>query len=195
MRLLSISLQRQPLAKNHFLSNSDAEKRLFIVFPSSNHRIAAFPAGIMQFPLLVSAAPRYVNYAMFGAVVGHEVSHAFDDQGEWQSSTTAFTSFPLLPQDVTTTSWAIYAIGGTRKPPRTSLIRHNASWSFITTLRCVGLGNEAGKYGLIQVPHTNGMRLNGRKSLGENIADNAGVKTALQVRCECGEEVEKSFVE
>lgn len=25
--------------------------------------------------------PNYITYAMVGAVVGHEVSHAFDDQG------------------------------------------------------------------------------------------------------------------
>ena len=36
----------------------------------------------MQYPVLTPTAPRYVSYAMAGAVAGHEVSHAFDDQGE-----------------------------------------------------------------------------------------------------------------
>lgn len=35
----------------------------------------------MQFPLLSSGVPNYITYAMIGAVIGHEVSHAFDDQG------------------------------------------------------------------------------------------------------------------
>lgn len=40
-----------------------------------------FPAGIMQFPFLTIGVPNYVTFGMAGAVVGHEVSHAFDDQG------------------------------------------------------------------------------------------------------------------
>ncbi|KAL8342656.1 hypothetical protein RB601_004835 [Gaeumannomyces tritici] len=40
-----------------------------------------FPAGIMQFPLFGEGLPKYVNYAAFGAVAGHELSHAFDNSG------------------------------------------------------------------------------------------------------------------
>lgn len=46
-----------------------------------NVDIAVFPAGIMQFPFMSLGVPNYITYAMVGAVVGHEVSHAFDDQG------------------------------------------------------------------------------------------------------------------
>lgn len=51
--------------------------------PHANEMI--FPAGIMQFPFL-TIAPNYVTYAMVGAVIGHEVSHAFDDQGSHSNS-------------------------------------------------------------------------------------------------------------
>lgn len=35
----------------------------------------------MQFPFMSPGVPNYITYAMVGAVIGHEVSHAFDDQG------------------------------------------------------------------------------------------------------------------
>ncbi len=40
-----------------------------------------FPAGIMQFPFFGGDLPGYVNYGGFGAVAGHEISHAFDPSG------------------------------------------------------------------------------------------------------------------
>ncbi|KAM7187779.1 endothelin-converting enzyme [Naviculisporaceae sp. PSN 640] len=40
-----------------------------------------FPAGIMQPPLFSAELPSYINYGGFGSIAGHEVSHAFDDQG------------------------------------------------------------------------------------------------------------------
>jgi predicted metalloendopeptidase len=40
-----------------------------------------FPAGILQAPLYTPGADDAVNYGAIGAVIGHEISHAFDDQG------------------------------------------------------------------------------------------------------------------
>lgn len=40
-----------------------------------------FPAGIMQPPYFDPNADDAVNYGGMGAVIGHEMSHAFDDQG------------------------------------------------------------------------------------------------------------------
>ena len=40
-----------------------------------------FPAGILQYPFFEENADDAVNYGGIGAVIGHEMTHGFDDQG------------------------------------------------------------------------------------------------------------------
>ncbi|MFZ1498059.1 MAG: M13 family metallopeptidase, partial [Saprospiraceae bacterium] len=47
--------------------------------PSYNEIV--FPAGILQFPFFDFKADDAVNYGAIGFVIGHELSHGFDDQG------------------------------------------------------------------------------------------------------------------
>ena len=47
--------------------------------PSKNEIV--FPAAILQPPFFDATADDAVNYGGIGAVIGHEISHGFDDQG------------------------------------------------------------------------------------------------------------------
>ncbi len=45
-----------------------------------------FPAGILQYPFFDENADDAVNYGGIGAVIGHEMTHGFDDQGRLYSA-------------------------------------------------------------------------------------------------------------
>lgn len=47
--------------------------------PSFNEIV--FPAGILQFPFFDKDADDAINYGSIGMVIGHEMTHLFDDQG------------------------------------------------------------------------------------------------------------------
>ena len=47
--------------------------------PSFNEIV--FPAGILQFPFFDPDADDAINYGGIGMVIGHEMTHGFDDQG------------------------------------------------------------------------------------------------------------------
>ncbi|GAB2693346.1 M13 family metallopeptidase [Mucilaginibacter koreensis] len=49
-------------------------------YSPTNNEIT-FPAGILQFPFFDFGADDAVNYGGIGAVIGHEMTHGFDDQG------------------------------------------------------------------------------------------------------------------
>lgn len=75
--------------------------------PSNNE--IAFPAGILQFPFFDFGADDAVNYGGAAAVIGHELTHGFDDQGrqyaadgnlhDWWTESDA-TKFNALAQKV-----------------------------------------------------------------------------------------------
>ncbi|MCB1624133.1 MAG: M13 family metallopeptidase [Pseudomonadales bacterium] len=48
---------------------------------SPSHNEIVFPAAILRPPFFDSNVDDAVNYGGIGAVIGHEISHAFDDQG------------------------------------------------------------------------------------------------------------------
>ncbi|KAI6238023.1 Neprilysin-1 [Aphelenchoides fujianensis] len=50
-------------------------------FYSSVRNEITFPAAILQAPFFDASFPKAVNYGGIGAVIGHEISHAYDDSG------------------------------------------------------------------------------------------------------------------
>lgn len=52
-----------------------------------------FPAGILQAPYFDLEADDAVNYGSIGSVIGHEISHGFDDQGSKYDGTGMLTNW------------------------------------------------------------------------------------------------------
>ncbi|KAI9498078.1 hypothetical protein BDB00DRAFT_755249 [Zychaea mexicana] len=59
-----------------FMSPSDVNA----YYSRSTNEIAV-PAGILQVPFYNYGAPWYLNYGSIGAIIGHELTHAFDSAG------------------------------------------------------------------------------------------------------------------
>ena len=114
-------------------------------YSNPNLNEIVFPAGILQPPLFDLGADDAINYGGIGYVIGHEMTHGFDDQGgqydangnlkSWQS-TKDKTAFKKKAQP---------------------LVRQADSFEALP-----------------------GQNLNGRLTLGENIADLGGVEVAFQ---------------
>ncbi len=102
-----------------------------------------FPAAILQPPFFDAKADPAVNYGGIGAVIGHEISHHFDDQGRKYDKTGRLADW-WTPQDVT---------------------RFKALTDKVVA-----------QYGAYQpLP---GKNVNGELTLGENMADLAGITIA-----------------
>jgi predicted metalloendopeptidase len=99
-----------------------------------------FPAGILQPPFFDPNADPAVNYGGIGAVIGHEISHGFDDQG------------------------SKYDAEGVLRNWWTEADRENFDE------RTTALVDQFAIYSPIP-----GLFVNGRLTLGENIADLAGL--------------------
>ena len=103
-----------------------------------------FPAGILQPPFFDKSADDAVNFGGIGVVIGHELTHGFDDQGS------KFDAHGNLR------SWWTQA-DRDEFDKRTSCI-----------------ADEYSSFAAVDDLH-----INGRLTLGENTADNGGIRIAL----------------
>jgi len=58
-----------------------------------------FPAAILEPPFYDAAASAAIRYAAVGAIIGHEISHSFDDQGSQFDAEGRFTNW-WTPEDL-----------------------------------------------------------------------------------------------
>jgi len=72
-----IAKLQKPVDKNEWLMSPAIVNAYYN--PQTNE--IAFPAGILQPPFFDIEADDAVNYGAIGAVIGHEMTHGFDDQG------------------------------------------------------------------------------------------------------------------
>ncbi len=103
-----------------------------------------FPAAILQAPFFDPKADAAVNYGAIGAIIGHEITHHFDDQGRKYDKTGRLADW-----------WTARDVE-----------RFEA--------RASDLVKQYGTYEALP-----GKRVNGELTLGENIADLAGVVIAF----------------
>jgi putative endopeptidase len=102
-----------------------------------------FPAGILQPPLFDSEADDAMNFGGIGAVIGHEITHGFDDQGR------------RFDSDGTFRDW----------------------WTVEDERRFTALADRlVAQFDAYRV--LGDVRVNGRLTLGENIADLGGLALA-----------------
>ncbi|KAM4651637.1 endothelin-converting enzyme 1 isoform 2-T2 [Discoglossus pictus] len=110
--------------------------------PTKNEIV--FPAGILQAPFYTSSSPTALNFGGIGVVMGHELTHAFDDQGRE------------------------YDKDGNLRP----WWKNSSVEAFKEQTKCI-----TEQYDNYTV---NGESVNGKQTLGENIADNGGLKAAYR---------------
>ena len=68
---------KKPVDRDEWLMNPQTVNAYYN--PTTNE--ICFPAGILQYPFFDMEADDAFNYGAIGAVIGHEMSHGFDDQG------------------------------------------------------------------------------------------------------------------
>jgi putative endopeptidase len=112
--------------------------------PSRNEIV--FPAAILQPPFFDPHADAAINYGGIGAVIGHEITHAFDDQGRKSDGDGVLTDW-WTPED--------------RKKFDEQAMKLGA------------------RYEALEFPNLPGSHINGKTTMGENIADLGGILNAI----------------
>jgi putative endopeptidase len=102
-----------------------------------------FPAAVLQPPFFDPNADLAVNYGGIGAIIGHEISHGFDDQGRQFDARGALAD------------WWTAADAAKYEQRTAALVAQYSGYEVLP-----------------------GLKLNGELTLGENIADNAGIVIA-----------------
>ncbi|KAF4545502.1 Endothelin-converting enzyme protein [Lasiodiplodia theobromae] len=107
-----------------------------------------FPAGIMQNPFFNSDVPEYISYGSFGVVAGHELTHGFDNSGSQYDENGAYRDW-----------WD-----------------NSTRANFDNRTKC--FVDQYSSYTIPGLEDGETVHVNGKLTLGENIADSGGVSAA-----------------
>uniref|UniRef100_G1MSZ8 Membrane metalloendopeptidase like 1 n=1 Tax=Meleagris gallopavo TaxID=9103 RepID=G1MSZ8_MELGA len=116
-------------------------------FYSPNRNQIVFPAGILQPPFFSKHQPQALNFGGIGMVIGHEITHGFDDNGR------------NFDKDGNMFDWW----------------SNFSAMHFKEQSRCM-----VHQYGNYTWELAGGQNVSGISTLGENIADNGGVRQAYK---------------
>jgi len=123
----------------------DTPPQIVNAFYNATRNEIVFPAGILQPPFFDAGADDAANYGGIGTVIGHEISHAFDDEGSRYDGAGVLRNW-----------WT--AADRERFEARTKrMVQQYDAYSPIE-----------------------GYHVNGALTLGENVADNAGLAMAVR---------------
>ncbi|KAJ8668211.1 hypothetical protein QAD02_009874 [Eretmocerus hayati] len=76
---LALKKLRKPVKRNKWIRHGmSADVNAY--YSTSDNSIE-FPAGILQGTYFNAKRPRYTNYGAIGTIIGHEITHGFDDMG------------------------------------------------------------------------------------------------------------------
>ena len=130
----------KPVDKTKWLMTPQTVNAYYM--PTTNE--ICFPAAILQAPYFDVTADDAINYGAIGVVIGHEMTHGFDDQGRQ------------------------YDVNGNL----------NDWWTAADAEAFTKLADGlAAQFDAVEVAP--GVHANGRFTLGENIADQGGLRVAL----------------
>ncbi|XP_004425563.1 PREDICTED: membrane metallo-endopeptidase-like 1 [Ceratotherium simum simum] len=116
-------------------------------FYSPNRNQIVFPAGILQPPFFSKEQPQALNFGGIGMVIGHEITHGFDDNGRNFDKNGNMLDW-----------WSNFSAQHFREQSECMIYQYgNYTWD---------LADE--------------QNVNGFSTLGENIADNGGVRQAYK---------------
>ncbi|KAM6216880.1 membrane metallo-endopeptidase-like 1 [Rhynchocyon petersi] len=114
-------------------------------FYSPNRNQIVFPAGILQPPFFSKEQPQALNFGGIGMVIGHEITHGFDNSGRNFDKDGNMLDW-----------WSNFSAQHFEKQSECMIYQYNNySWDL-----------------------ADDMNVNGFNTLGENIADNGGVRQA-----------------
>ncbi|XP_015192599.1 membrane metallo-endopeptidase-like 1 isoform X2 [Lepisosteus oculatus] len=116
-------------------------------FYSPNRNQIVFPAGILQPPFFSQQQPQALNFGGIGMVIGHEITHGFDDNGR------------NFDKDGNMFDWW----------------SNYSAMHFKEQSQCMVY-----QYGNFTWKLAGGQNVSGISTLGENIADNGGVRQAYK---------------
>uniref|UniRef100_A0A8C0B458 Membrane metalloendopeptidase like 1 n=1 Tax=Buteo japonicus TaxID=224669 RepID=A0A8C0B458_9AVES len=116
-------------------------------FYSPNRNQIVFPAGILQPPFFSKHQPQALNFGGIGMVIGHEITHGFDDNGRNFDKDGNMFDW-----------WSNFSATHFREQSRCMVYQYgNYTWEL-----------------------AGGQNVSGISTLGENIADNGGVRQAYK---------------